>query len=306
MHKILSKSSTLTLSAIAILSFLFTSCEKDVNLNLKDGDSRLVVEGYIENGVPPYVFLTKSIGYFAKIDLNTLQNSFVHGATVKVSDGINTVTLKEYAIDTGTNGNKFSFYTIDTSASSFFLGVVNRTYTLTIDLPDGKHYEAVTKIPNPTPLDSVISVYPQPPFDTSKNPTARQIKLFFTDPDTLGNCVRYFTKRNSEPFFPGLNSVYDDQLINGKPFVTTFPMGENRATEMKFDSLGLAYIGDTVTLKWCAIDKPVYDFWSTYEYSLGTLGNPFSTPVSVKSNISNDGLGVWAGYGAIYKTVIMK
>lgn len=306
MNKLLLKSGNLLATAVISLICLLTACEKDVDLNLKDGDSRLVVEGYIENDRPPFVFLTKSIGYFSKIDLNTLQNSFVHGATVKVSDGTTTITLREYSIDTGSNGNKFSFYSIDTAGSSFFVGTINKTYKLTIDLPDGKHYESTTKIPNPTTLDSVISIYPAPPFDTSKNPTARQIKLFFTDPDTLGNYVRYFTQRNSEPYYAGLNSVYDDQLINGKPFSTTFAMGENRSTQVPFDSLGLAYIGDTVTLKWCAIDKNVYDFWSTYEYSLGTLGNPFSTPVSVKSNVSNDALGVWAGYGAIYKTVIMK
>lgn len=303
MNQRIGKLRSLSFFIIALLLVL-SACEKDVNIDLKDGDPTLVVEGYIENNLPPYVFLTKSVGYFSKIDLTTLQNSFVHGATVKVSDGTTTVTLKEYSIDTGTNGNKFSFYSIDTTGP-LFLGVINKSYKLTI-VYEGKTYEATTKIPNPTPLDSVLSSYPGPPFDTSKNPLARQVKVYFKDPDTLGNCVRYFTRRNNEPYYAGLNSVYNDDLINGKPFNTIFPLGENRSTQMPFDSLGLAYVGDTVTFKWSAIDKAVYDFWSTYEYSLGTLGNPFSTPVSVKSNISNNALGVWAGYGSTYTTIIMK
>jgi hypothetical protein len=100
--------------------------------------------------------------------------------------------------------------------------------------------------------------------------------------------------------------VYTDEIINGTNFNTVFPLGEPRSSARNFDSLGLAYVGDTVTFKWSAIDKKTYDFWSTYEYSLGTLGNPFSTPINVRSNISNGGLGVWAGYGSIYTQLIMK
>lgn len=112
---------------IALFAILFSlvlaSCEKEVNIKLDDGNARLVVEGAIETQGLPYVFLTKSIGYFAKIDLNTLQNSFVHNAVVKVSDGIKTITLREYSIDTGSNGNKFYFYSVDTAmAPSEWLG----------------------------------------------------------------------------------------------------------------------------------------------------------------------------------------
>ncbi len=285
--------------------FILASCEKEVKIDLKNGDSKIVIEGYMENGLPPYVFLTKSIGYFAKIDLNTLQNSFVHDAQITVSDGIQSVTLKEYSIDTGINGNKFYFYTLDTSAGSFFTGVLEKSYTLKV-IYDGKTYEAVTKIPTPTPLDSVISVIPPPPFEIEKNPDARQIKVFFKDPDTLGNYMRYYTQLNSLPFYPGLNSVYSDDIINGTQFSTELSLGEPRGLAVPFDSSGIAYIGDTVTLKWSAIDKRTYDFWSTYEYSLGTLGNPFSTPINVTSNISNGGLGIWGGYGSTYTQVIMK
>lgn len=291
-------------SAILVLLML-VSCEKEVNIKLDDGQARLVVEGAIETGLPPYVFLTKSIGYFAKIDLNTLQNSFVHNAVVKVSDGVKTITLKEYSVDTGSNGNKFYFYSIDTALapSEWLLGEVEKTYTLTIE-SEGQSYQAITKIPNPTPLDSVITS--QPSIIPKDNPEARQIKVFFKDPDTLGNYMRYFTKRNNEPYYPGLNSVYPDELINGTQFETTLAAGEDRNGNLSFDSLGFFHPGDTVTLKWCAIDKKVYDFYSTFEFALSTIGSPFASPIKVKTNINNNALGVWAGYGSIYKTLVIK
>jgi hypothetical protein len=294
----------LTYTVVACL-LLLVSCEKEVNIKLDDGKSRIVVEGAIETGLPPYVFLTKSIGYFAKIDLTTLQNSFIHNAIVKVSDGVKTITLREYSADTGSNGNKFYFYSIDTALapSEWILGEVEKNYTLTIE-SDGQTYTAVTKIPNPTILDSVRTT--QPSIIPDKNPDARQIKVYFKDPDTLGNYVRYFTKRNSEPYYPGLNSVYPDELINGTQFETTLAAGENRNGNLSFDSLGFFHPGDTVTLKWCAIDKGVYDFYSTFEFAIGTIGSPFASPIKVKTNVNNNALGVWAGYGSTYTTLIIE
>jgi hypothetical protein len=294
----------LTYAVVACL-LLLVSCEKEVNIKLDDGKSRIVVEGAIETGLPPYVFLTKSIGYFAKIDLNTLQNSFIHNAIVKVSDGVKTITLREYSADTGSNGNKFYFYSIDTalSPSEWLIGEVEKSYTLTIE-SDGQTYTAVTKIPNPTILDSVRTT--QPSIIPDKNPDARQIKVYFKDPDTLGNYVRYFTKRNSEPYYPGLNSVYPDELINGTQFETTLAAGENRNGNLSFDSLGFFHPGDTVTLKWCAIDKNVYDFYSTFEFAIGTIGSPFASPIKVKTNVNNNALGIWAGYGSTYTKLVIE
>lgn len=289
-----------------IISVLLVSCEKEVNIDLDTGDPKLVVEGGIENNLPPIVILTKSIGYFADIDLNTVQNSYVHDAKITVSDGSTTITLREYSIDTGTNGNKFFFYTVDTSQPQLFLGQLERYYSLKIDV-NGQVYEATTKIPTPTPLDSLVPYYPQANADLADiGPDARILKVYFRDPDTSGNYVRYYTQRNDEPFYAALASVYSDEFINGTQFTTEFPMGEPRFTTKTFDSLGLAYVGDTVTFRWSAIDKGTYDFWSQYEYALGTLGSPFASPIRVKSNISNGALGVWGGYGSLYYTVVMK
>ncbi|HEY6063547.1 MAG TPA: DUF4249 family protein, partial [Chitinophagaceae bacterium] len=63
--------------------------------------------------------------------------------------------------------------------------------------------------------------------------------------------------------------------------------------------------GDTVTLKVCNIDKATFDFWRTMEYTYVTVGNPFSTPVKVISNINGGGLGYFGGYAAQFRTIII-
>ncbi len=277
---------------------LLVSCEKEVNVNLSSGEPKLVVDGQIETNGYPFVVLTKSVGYFSKIDLNILQNSIVHGAIVKVSDGNKTIQLKEYTIDTGSNGsNTFSFYTVDTAdaVARAFKGEPEKSYTLTIEA-EGKTYTSITKIPA---VKGVDSVWFKKPNGEVKVETAVLMYVKYEDPDTLGNYVRYFTKRNSEPYLTSFNSTYDDQIINGTTIDSLVLMaGYNRTQEQQnFDSIGYFFRGDTVTLKWCAIDKGSFKFFSTLEFVTGSIGNPFSSPVNVTSNIQGDGLGVWAGYG---------
>lgn len=293
------------IAALLLVILTLVSCEKEVDIKLDSGEPKLVIEGGIENGLPPFILITKSIGYFDKLDLQTLQNTSVHGAEVYVSDGVKTVRLKEYTVDTGFN-NRFYYYSlVDIAnpvlppADSLILGELEKFYTLVVKY-EGKEYRSVTKIPTPTPLDSIATTVPNRP---NPNQNSRILHVYFKDPDTAGNYLRYYTSRNNEPMYAALNSVFTDEIINGTKFDTELPLGAPRSTTQSFDSLGLCYPGDSVTIKWTAIEKAVYEFWNTYEYSLGTLGSPFATPIQVKSNISNGALGVWAGYGTLYYSI---
>ena len=70
------------------ISIAFFSCEKDINLKLDPSDNKVVVDASIENGRPPIVFLSNSIDYFSKINPSVLSGSFIHNATVTISDGV--------------------------------------------------------------------------------------------------------------------------------------------------------------------------------------------------------------------------
>ena len=299
------KSLTTKVAIILLLCIVtLLACEKEVKINIANSPPQLVVEGAIEKDFPPYIILTKSVGYFARIDLATLTNNFVHDAKVTIIDGIDTIKLREYQFDT-LNNTRFYFYTLDTTGglgTNFFIGRTNHTYKLRIE-SEGKVYESTTRIPDGKAVDSLISeVAASPPKDL---PNAVTLTVFYSDPDTFGNCVRYFTKRNSEPYYPGFNSVYDDQIVNGVKGARIPIAAGFRRTGQFTDSSGYVFRGDTITLKWSAIDRGVFNFYNTYEYALGTIGNPFSTPINVKSNISNGALGVWAGYGSTTTSIII-
>jgi hypothetical protein len=288
------------LSAFTILTLV--SCEKEVHINLGTPATQLVVQGAVETGLPPYVVLTSTIGFFSQVNLGTLQNAFIHGANVQVACGNQTVTLKEYAIDTSFT-NKFYIYSVDTAMpGNVMLGQVDSFYKLTITY-NGQIYTSTTKIPTPKGLDSIW--FGTPVYQNSKTPVnALQLYANYTDPDTPGNCVQYFTARDGAPFYP--SGIFNDDLVNGKVVddIALFA-GYDNGADVNRDSIIYFYPGEAVTVKWCEIDKNVYNFWNTYQFALSDVGNPFASPINVQSNISNGALGVWAGYGSIsYKLTV--
>src|SRR5687767_6558880 len=110
---------------IYILSLLvlgLVGCEKKIEFELIDSADKLVIEGSIENGEAPLVILTKSTGYFSKIDPALLASSFIHDARVELSNGTKTQVLKEYSYPLGVSNYNFYYYSIDTlnRPSSFF------------------------------------------------------------------------------------------------------------------------------------------------------------------------------------------
>lgn len=277
---------------LLICLFFLSSCEKTVSFQLNNSETKkLVVDGQIETGKPPIVFLTNAIGVTDPLNLNTVLNSIVRGAIVEVSDATRTIQLIE-------QNNSYQVAPQDSN----FVGVPGQIYKLKIQYL-GKVYEASTKIPIVKSLDSIWSVKRI----NAGGPDSNEVNIFarYTDPDTLGNYVRYFTKRNKEPFFTGRNSVYNDEVINGNGIDVRIEKGYDKINDTSTKKFGNFIIGDTVQVKWCAIEKAVYNFWNTLEFSTNSVGNPFSSPSAIMSNISNGALGVWAGYGTSFKTIIV-
>jgi hypothetical protein len=277
------------------------SCEKAIDPGIEAQAPKLVVDAQIENGQAPFVVLTKSIGYFSSIDSSQLKNTFVHNAVVTVSDGIKTHQLKEYAVPV-TNGTVYYYSNDPAQPATMILGQVGKNYSLTIQT-GGNTYAAVTSIPALAKKVDSIWWKPAPKQEPGKE-AALWVKA--TDPPGYGNYIRYFTKKNSGQFLPGLYSVFDDQFVDGKTYDLQVDAGVDKTLPRADTSRSVYFAkGDTVTLKFCNIDKASYDFWRTWEYSYGAIGNPFGTPTKVQGNISNDALGAFCGYAVQYKTLII-
>jgi hypothetical protein len=284
----------------ATLLLIVTGCEKDINLPLKTVSNEVVVDASIENGQPPVVFLSTSFGYFSKISAPVLASSFIHGAKIMLRSGTDSALLKEYAYPVG--AYQVYFYSLDTAAGAGkIIGKLSTSYTLSIET-SGKKYTGQTTIPAILKRTDSLWAKPAP---NNKDSLKRVLFARVYDPPGLGNYIRYFTSVNDSAFLPGLNSVYDDDVVDGTTYDIQVFKGANRDEKIDEGEYGYFKKGDTVTIKLCNIDRATYDFWRTLEYVQQSIGNPFSQPGVVLSNMKGGALGYFGGYAAQYKKIII-
>jgi len=288
------------MTLVLLSAFLF-SCEKNINFDLDNAKDVLVVDAEIESGKPPVVFLTRSTSFFSQIDPSILSTLFVRNAEVYMSNGSLTHRMKEYAFPLAPGYTAY-YYGIDSaSLATSFLGELNTSYSLRI-LADGMEYTANTTIPAQTEVPDSFYFKPAP-----LNPDTNKRVMFvrLNDPVGMGNYSRYFTRINSGNFLPGENSVFTDEVIDGTSFEIQLPPGINRNDPPERDE-NFFRKGDTVTLKFCNIDRATYLFWNTWEFAYQSIGNPFAQPNKVIGNVSNGALGAFCGYAGWYDTVIVR
>ena len=286
---------------LLIVILFFSSCEKAITFVPDNAEQLVVVEASIENSQAPFVVLSKSLNYFGKISPDILAESFVHDAEINISNGTLTHRLKEYTIP-DTTGYNLYYYSIDSAnLGTAFVGVLGGSYSLEIKV-NGKILTATTTIPLlDKKIDSLWWEKAPPSVDT------QLVKLMakVTDPPGYGDYIRYFTKVNREPTYPGLNSVFDDQIVDGKTYNVQIDRGVNRNEEIDEETYVFFTRGDTATVKQTNIDKATFDFWRTIESSYANIGNPFASPTKVLSNIKGGGLGYFGGYAAQYTTLVI-
>ena len=286
---------------LALVITLIAGCEKSINIQPALTENLLVVDGNIENGQPPVIFLSTSINYFSTINPQVLAGTVVNNAVVTLTDGIKTHRLKAYIIPIG-GGYSLAYYSNDpASPSTAIIGERGKTYSLKIEWNNAT-YNSVTTIPasNKT-IDSLWWVKAPSQTDTARVTVMGRI----TDPVGYGDYIRYFTKVNDSMFLPGLNSVYDDQITDGTTYELPINKGINRNNPPDFENYGFFRRGDSVTIKFCNIDRATFNFWRTLEFSYSSVGNPFSSPTKVLGNVSNGALGAFCGYFVRYKTIII-
>jgi hypothetical protein len=283
---------------LLLLASFLMACEKEVDIVPDSLPPKLVVEATIESGRPPLVFLTSSLNYFSSLSLNDLSNSFVRNASISISDGSRTVRLKEYSRTV--ENTSFYFYTVDSAnPAAILIGQLNTRYTMRIEA-EGAVYTAETTIPALRRTLDSLWWKPAP-----SNPDTSLVAVFLqaTDPPGYGNYVRYFTSVNDSAYLPGLNSVFDDLLVDGSTYQIQVFRGQDRNQDIDQDSFGFFRRGQKVKVKLTNIDKATFDFWRTWEQNQANLGNPFAVPIRVLGNISHGAIGYFGGYAVQERTL---
>jgi hypothetical protein len=321
------------------ISIILFSCQEEITLELPQAETKLVVQGAIENGFPPYVVLTRNQGYFEEINSDTYANLFVddvdsvkvwyiddNGEEISKHLGLLPPELSEII-----TGEPMPLYTI-TDAVELENAIINpgeynfsqsgRTYYLEIKW-NNKVITSSTTIPLATALDCLWVEQSE----TADEDFMYDIRAIYSDPAEQNNNLIIKSKRlqhyeinredtsscetiNYPDFSLKLIDAGSDILINGQTFETYFPRpkdsgnpfpdGNYNSYHTKIcDNDTLEFKEDIVLIKFCQIDEPSLKFWRGLVRQAGNNGNPFAEPMNLVSNINN-GLGVFTGYGSVY------
>jgi hypothetical protein len=267
-------------------------CNDDMNPDLPDPDDKIVIDGWIENGQYAKVLLTRNSPYFASIDSESIRSLVLTKAKVTVSDGDSSEILVLRK-----NENYFPPYIYE---GNEIKGDTGKTYSILAEY-GGKSAMASTTIPVAVELDS-ISFILKPDSDSLGT-----IYIEFTDPAEIKNYYRILTKRKTKDrrYSSAMVMAIEDIFFSGEKF--GFSM--SRSPESFLSSEGNKYfkLGDTVSIKFCTIDKAHYEFWNSFQDEAINASNPFAASLTViKSNVQGDGLGVWGGYGVSFYDLICK
>ncbi len=277
---------------ICTLVFTFFSCSKEIKIDYPKTEKQLVVEGYIETGKYPIVFLTKSSPYFEKIDSANIAELIASVAKVSViCDGNEEVLTLRY------NSNYFpSYYYEGTS----ILGEIGKTYYLKVEL-SGKTYTSRTTLVEPVPIDNISLV------TTTGNKIQKFINIQFKDPSIKSNFYRVYAKRvgKDSTFYPSYLSTFNDFGFDGNNF--TYELIRSYSPIVQSDNGRYFIDGDSVQIKFCSIEEKQFNYWKKIEGQIALASNPFGISSSDPlSTIDGGALGIWAGLSSKYYTIKIK
>ena len=308
---------------LVFVLFLF-SCEKEIEIDLPETPPKLIVEGKIETGTPPIIILSKTTGYFEPTDNKSIANAYVSDATITISDGTTTLSMLKVCSDLLTIEQKkqlasqvgVAYQILESNNICGFtalsmLGTPGKSYTITIDWK-GEQYVSTTTVPVSVPLDSTwFKIH-------GDRDSLGFLWAELDEPAQLGNNYRWFAKRinnykygslkgqqKDNTFLAPFGSAFEDKFINGIKFEIGYQRADGSEKADDFPpERGFFKKGDTVAVKFCSIDKGVFIFIDKSDRQVQSIGSPFATPTNIPSNISNGALGLWAGYGIYYDTII--
>lgn len=279
------KSIILYLTSISIAFIgLFSSCVEEIQMSFDNADVMLVVEGTVTTDTTVHFVKLSKTG--DALFQNPIQ--YVSGAVVKISDGINEVTLTENPLKEGEYQTAPNFY-----------GVPGNTYTLNISNVDidnngvFENYTAKSELRKENPIDS--------------------IKLVFDDsnPDWGGLSVNLFGKdigggRNFYLIKAYINNVLvtdsiheyrfktDNTGFNGQNFggVQAYLLNSSKKDEV-------VKPGDKITLEMDGITEGYFnfinDFILEYDPKIPIFSGP-SANISTNIEPKNKAVGFFAAY----------
>jgi len=233
---------------IAFIIAIAISCTKQINVDLKNADPQLVIEGNVSNSTGAVVNISKSVQFSSG-------NSFpaVSGAVVSITDNLGTsYTLAEQSPGVYSNDD--------------LTGVPGRSYTLNVAV-NGTAYTATSVMPKQTNLDTLL--FEQIIFG---NETIWIVKPQYTDPAGFGDYYKFIEKINGVRY-PNI-WVWDDNFTNNG--ISTRPLIQTDST---------IAIGDTIEIEMQCIDKNIFRYFTALTEVQSNATTPANPDTNISGSV---------------------
>ncbi len=275
-----------TILAVCLLfPFWFFSCTEPIDVDMKENNARLVVEGSLNTEAKAHtVILSVTSGY-----LSGQKQVMAKGAVVKLMDGTQTYLLKE------SPSGKYK-------TTPQFRGVVGKRYTLQIRLKEAldghADYEAFSTITDPVQLDSIHLGY----YSDFSEEGMWEVRGYFEDPPGP-DYYRFMVYRNSELVSDAITDwfVTDDRFFNGR-----YIFGWSVAFLHQHRRSEALAPGDRVTIQMDRISREyalfIQGIQSVNQESWPLFSGP---PANVKGNVSNGAIGFFEAYASSRASAIV-
>ncbi len=272
-----------TCFVIIILSITACNLQKEVEIELPEYDSQLVVEAYLEPGQPFVALITRSAAYFESFpvdDSQFLENILEDGATVSITHQGTTHELRDQLFFNPFTGKLFNYVSTTTVPEDF-----DNDFELKIVTANGQTVTSTTRILPIVELDSLVVQ-----FSETNDTLARMLTYFTDNPDEDNFYRRMLHKGTLDSLQQDFTT--DDQFVDNNIVV----FGTNFDYE----------IGDTVISTLYHIDESYTDFLETLEAAFQANGNPFAQPSTIISNLQGDAIGIFTGLSVDRKQVVIQ
>ncbi len=275
------------------------SCSKEIEVDLGNYETKIVVDGWIETNSKAHVILTKSSAYFTTYDSASIRNLFLNTAKITLScnDGQSEI-LTLYKQD--------EFFPPFVYKSVSIVGEENKSYTLSIETGD-KIITAETTIPTKPDIESVRM--------SLLSDTTTTINATINDDVSENNYYfnQILVRHYDSLFHASKNALYNDNQANGgliesevKRSTQPDPLniyGIDTNRNIPSDEY---YYTDTVEVKISAIDKESYTVLQSLYLDEYNSGNPFAFVNQQTVTNVDGGIGRWTGMASRTYLVYLK
>ncbi len=249
----------------------FYSCEKVIDIKLKETDIKYVVEGIVSNKPGDCkVYVSKSKPFNENNDFEK-----VSGAVVKVQD--NGVEAQLIEVQPG-------IY-----QTNLINGIPGHVYQLSV-LINGETFTASCTMPQPVGLDTLyIAPGPLGKFQFAN--------IAYTDPGGSDNAYRFVQYKNGVKD-PAI-FVQDDKFTDGQTVATRLDTGVDKEDDPRNINSG-----DEVIIEMLTVDQSIFKYWNSLRSAGGDGSTSTASPANPVTNIKGGALGYFSAHSVSQRRVV--